>query len=256
MFKFTKVYLLLALLFSSSVGFALPIHDAARFGDVEEARRLLAAGADVEAKDNSGWTALMLAAQNGHVGVVQALLAARADVNAVCHSGWTALMLAALYGHVGAVQALLNAGADLTITNNAGQTPMQVATPEVQDAIQQWQQQRVLALPITPASFSPSSLRGFPAGMLRARVLSPIPAICAFLMVLNRGSNGGHLPYLPWEIALPILAFLNVGDFHAATAPAILALPAPDDAADDDDDDVQHEPGCLGGACNCHSSSH
>jgi serine/threonine-protein phosphatase 6 regulatory ankyrin repeat subunit B len=43
---------------------------------------LLAAGADVNAKDKDGVTALMWASQGGHITVVQALLAAKADVNA------------------------------------------------------------------------------------------------------------------------------------------------------------------------------
>ena len=42
----------------------------------------LAAMADVNAKDRDGWTALIVASQNGHQNVVQALIAARADVNA------------------------------------------------------------------------------------------------------------------------------------------------------------------------------
>src|SRR5690554_7583490 len=44
-------------------------------------RLLLAAGADVNSEDNSGYTPVIHAAENGHLSVVRALLAAGANVN-------------------------------------------------------------------------------------------------------------------------------------------------------------------------------
>ena len=51
-------------------------------GDPAAVEALLDRGADVDAKDIDGRTALMLAIQNGHLDVVKALIAKGADVNA------------------------------------------------------------------------------------------------------------------------------------------------------------------------------
>jgi uncharacterized protein len=55
---------------------------------------LLAHGAEVNAKDDVGWTALMGASYAGHLNLVQALLAKGAEVNAKANNGKTALMVA------------------------------------------------------------------------------------------------------------------------------------------------------------------
>ena len=55
--------------------------EAAGRGDVEAVRRLLRAGADVNAQDDEGWTALIAAAQKGLAPVVELLLEEGADVD-------------------------------------------------------------------------------------------------------------------------------------------------------------------------------
>ncbi len=77
-------------------------------GDPAAVEALLAKGADVNAKDNSGLTALMRASQFVHLDVVQALLAKGADVNPKRNDGLTALMTASRLGRVDVVQALLD----------------------------------------------------------------------------------------------------------------------------------------------------
>ncbi|MFZ3091694.1 MAG: ankyrin repeat domain-containing protein [Nitrospirota bacterium] len=47
--------------------------EAARKGDTAGVNALLNKGADVNAKDKYGWTALMLASKKGHTGIVQLL---------------------------------------------------------------------------------------------------------------------------------------------------------------------------------------
>ena len=83
---------------------------AARHGAVDAARRLLAAGANVDDTAPDGRGALLLAAHGGHAGFVRFLLAAGANPNASA-AGYTALHAAVLQGDPGMVEALLAAGA-------------------------------------------------------------------------------------------------------------------------------------------------
>jgi len=80
--------------------------------------QLLRAGAQIEAANEQGFTALITASSGGHVEVVRLLLAAGADVNAAANNGHTSLIAAASHGHEGVVRLLLNAGADTAATIN------------------------------------------------------------------------------------------------------------------------------------------
>jgi serine/threonine-protein phosphatase 6 regulatory ankyrin repeat subunit B len=80
-------------------------------GKPDIVRVLIAAGADVNANQTGGGTALMFAAMQGHGEIVQALLAAKADVNAITKKGNTALLLATQKNHPDIVLLLKNAGA-------------------------------------------------------------------------------------------------------------------------------------------------
>ena len=64
-------------------------------GNKEVCQLLIEKGADVNASDLFGSTALMIAASNGHKEVCQLLIDNGADVNAVEKGGRTSLMLAA-----------------------------------------------------------------------------------------------------------------------------------------------------------------
>ena len=81
--------------------------EAAKKGDTVSIKTLLDAGADVNAKNGNGFTALMWAAGRGHTEIAQALLDAGADVNAKGNDGQTALMAATQAGHPQIAQALL-----------------------------------------------------------------------------------------------------------------------------------------------------
>jgi len=76
------------------------IHDAAKIGDVEKVKTLLAENPDlVNAKDQDGWTPLHMAAATGNKGVVALLLANKADINVKNTDGSTPLFIAEKNGH-------------------------------------------------------------------------------------------------------------------------------------------------------------
>ena len=80
---------------------------ATEAGDVEQMATLLAQGADVEARNAHGWTALHIAAAGGDPAVVALLLQHGADVQAQSHIGTTPLDNASLRGGRKAVIDLL-----------------------------------------------------------------------------------------------------------------------------------------------------
>jgi len=99
-------------------------------GDYDRVQMLLNAGANVNATDNSGYTALIYAADKGDKDVVQMLLNAGANVNATGEDGSTALILAADKGHLEIVSSLLGRpGIDMNAKENVnGSTALMVAT--------------------------------------------------------------------------------------------------------------------------------
>ena len=71
------------------------IYEAAGSGRVDELRKMLAAGQDVNSRDYKGRTPLIVAASRQYPESVQFLISAKADVNAKDNKGETALMKAA-----------------------------------------------------------------------------------------------------------------------------------------------------------------
>jgi ankyrin repeat protein len=92
-------------------GGSTPLLFAARVGDVESAKLLLATGADPNDSLPDGTSALVLAAHSGQRGMATLLLDKGANPNNA-DIGYTALHAAVLRGDVDLIQALLTRGAD------------------------------------------------------------------------------------------------------------------------------------------------
>ena len=102
---------------------------AAEIGNLELVKMLIEAGADVNATDPQGWTALMKALYNhdldrGFPEIVSALIDAGADIEIQIGYGIRPLMLAAGYGEAGVVDVLLKAGVDIRAKNEGGRTAL------------------------------------------------------------------------------------------------------------------------------------
>ena len=106
-----------------------PLHQAARRGDLEAIAAILAAGdADIDGRDEDGWTALHEASESGHVTIVEAFLRAGAAVDPLCSFGSSPLHAAA-FGKAGeaslvVVKVLLAAGASVNLQNQEGRAPL------------------------------------------------------------------------------------------------------------------------------------
>ena len=148
---------------------------AAYANDVDEARRLIGAGADVNAKDETvqsayliatsevgddprlleltlangadvasldsyDGTGLIRAADRGHTTLVARLLETDVDVDHVNRLGWTALLEAIILGsgdaaHTEVVRLLVEAGADVNLADGQGVTPLAHAEQQRYDEI-------------------------------------------------------------------------------------------------------------------------
>jgi uncharacterized protein len=102
------------------------LHWAAERGDLAMANTLIKAHANVKAVTRIGaYTPLQVASKNGNAAVVRALIAAGSDVNAVTATGVTSLHLAAEAGSADAVLALLEKGANPNAKEpDMAQTPL------------------------------------------------------------------------------------------------------------------------------------
>lgn len=103
---------------------------AACHGSLEEVKRSLDAGANINAKDNSGHTSLIGASCRGRLEIAKLLLDKGADVNAWGGPYGTALIAASVGGSYEAVKLLIDRGADINKKNSDGDTALKLATKE------------------------------------------------------------------------------------------------------------------------------
>jgi uncharacterized protein len=97
---------------------------------LEEVKKLLAAGGDVNAVGESGMTPLMYAAE-GDLQLVKKLLQAGANVHAADENGATPLMYAVENGNIDMVKELLAHGSDVRAKNKNGESILELKIPSL-----------------------------------------------------------------------------------------------------------------------------
>jgi ankyrin repeat protein len=100
---------------------------AAKIGHKEVIKILCDAGAYVDLEDKNGLTALHIASKHGSVEGVQELLYAKAIVNVTTYHGWTPLFMAVYHRHPEIVKLLIDAGANVNDATFEGKTPLSTA---------------------------------------------------------------------------------------------------------------------------------
>lgn len=102
------------------------LHLACDRGNLEEARRLLAEGEELDRKDDDGETPLLAACcRPNSAGLVAFLVGAGADVNAVNRFGIRPLHRVCILGCADIAQILVAAGADVhAVSKSRGRTPL------------------------------------------------------------------------------------------------------------------------------------
>jgi ankyrin repeat protein len=105
------------------------LSEAITFGNAEVVRALIAAGAPADVTDRTGVTLLHWATITDRPAVIPLLAAAGLDIDAQDDYGYTPLMYAASidFGDTVLLQALLDAGADRSVEDYDGKTARQHA---------------------------------------------------------------------------------------------------------------------------------
>jgi ankyrin repeat protein len=108
----------------------IPLHSAAYYEDFEVVQKLIEYDADIDARDEDGWTPLSWASRGRYFkdgSVLRLLLERGADVNSRADDdGCTPLHRASEHSALEIVRLLLEHGADIEAVNRDGKTALQV----------------------------------------------------------------------------------------------------------------------------------
>lgn len=123
-----RLYAALIVLFWSAPAQAqVPLVQAVKNRDTAAVRTMLQRGADVNAREADGTTAVYWAAHRDEVGIADLLIRAGADVKAASRYGVAPLSVASLNGSAAMLQRLLEAGADPNTASPEGETALMIA---------------------------------------------------------------------------------------------------------------------------------
>ncbi|CBY31969.1 unnamed protein product [Oikopleura dioica] len=113
---------------------------AAANGLVETVEKLLElkAGAKADLANDRGWSPLFHGVSGNHVDISEILIAAGADLHRRSNTGDTVLHICAKRGLVEMLMRLVQAGADSKIRNNLGQLPEEIVPTTVEREIASW----------------------------------------------------------------------------------------------------------------------
>ena len=129
------------------------VHIFSQKGDADAVLRLFKAGADVEAIDDKGNTALHKAAPLDRTQMIELLVVELGlDVNATNNKGETPLHLASLNSGVESVKKLIDLGANLNAKDLEGNFPLHKAVL--------WNDQKVIDLLVTPENLNALNNKG------------------------------------------------------------------------------------------------
>jgi uncharacterized protein len=103
----------------------ITIHAAAFLGELNAIKQHIAAGTDLNQKDEYGSTPLAIAATFGKTAAAKVLIKGGADINLKNNDGSTPLSIAAFFCRPDIVKILLESGADKSLKNNYGSTALE-----------------------------------------------------------------------------------------------------------------------------------
>ncbi|XP_078488902.1 uncharacterized protein LOC100185625 [Ciona intestinalis] len=104
------------------VGDEREFHDACKSGDIDEVRRFIKSGIDINCRNKHDRVPMHWAAGNGHLDVVKELLDDGAMMDAADKFGMDTLLWGAWFGHAACVRHMMHAGAKFTTKNKHGYT--------------------------------------------------------------------------------------------------------------------------------------
>ncbi len=95
-------------------------------GKIDKVRTLLQSGADVNCRDEKGWTSAHWASARGYMDVLDLLIKEGSELTAISNNGLTLLHVAAWYGRKDMVAFLIKE-IEVNVVSNEGFTPLQMA---------------------------------------------------------------------------------------------------------------------------------
>lgn len=99
-------------------GYTISLVQASIDGDLNEVKLLVGEGADLEIRNNEGWTPLMVAAYYGYIDIAKFLVGSGAKVDVQNNKKFTALMHSASKGHYAMSKYLVDSGSNVNTVND------------------------------------------------------------------------------------------------------------------------------------------